>query len=40
MEKREINFTIRLSQSEYDYIKERAEDYLLSMGAYIRFKAV
>lgn len=40
MDKREINFTIRLTQEEYEYIKERAEYYGLTMAAYIRFKTI
>lgn len=33
---REKNFTIRLSQKEYDEISREAEALKLSMGAYIR----
>ena len=40
MDKREINFTIRLTQEEYDYIKQRAEYYGLTMAGYIRFKTI
>ena len=37
---RPINFTIRLSKSEYDYLKTQAEKLFMSVGAYIRHKAI
>ncbi len=40
MDKRTINFTIRLSQKEYEIIKERAQYYGLPISTYIRFKTI
>jgi predicted DNA binding CopG/RHH family protein len=40
MEIRDKNFTVRLTQTEYDYIKQQAEKHYMSIGAYIRFIVV
>lgn len=37
---RPINFTIRLSKSEYKYLKTQAEKLFMSIGAYIRYKTI
>ena len=40
MDKRNKNFTIRLTHKEYEYLKEQAAKLSMSIGAYIRLKAV
>lgn len=40
MELRDKNFTIRLTQTEYEYIKQQAAKRYLSVGAYIRFMVI
>ena len=40
MDKREKNFTVRLTNKEYEYLKEQAAKLSLTIGAYIRYKAI
>ena len=40
MEKRSINFTVRLTKKEYDFIKQQADELDITMGAYVRMKAI
>lgn len=40
MDKREKNFTVRLTLKEYEYLKQEAAKLSLTVAAYIRLKAV
>lgn len=40
MEKREKNFTVRLTLKEYEYLRQEAAKLSLTVAAYIRLKAI
>ena len=40
MEKREINFTVRLTKTELEFLKQQAAKLCMTVGAYIRYKAI
>ena len=40
MDKREKNFTVRLTLKEYEYLRQEAAKLSLTVAAYIRLKAI
>ena len=40
MKTRDKNFTVRLTQEEYNYLKTEAAKLFMTIGGYIRLKAI
>lgn len=40
MEKRDVSFTIRLTKTEMEFLKQEAAKLCMTVGAYIRYKAI